>query len=457
MQCWAARWLAQTCEGNCSLVEAKETATTKARLFGGFRWTICALLLFGTTKNYMDRQVIGILKDTLQHQFGWNEIDYGYLVEAFQAAYAIGMIVVGRAVDRLGTRVGYAWAMGLWSLASMAHGFASSLGGFLGARFALGFSESAVFPASIKAIAEWFPRKERSLATGIANAGTNFGAIITPLIVPWITIHWGWRAAFYLVGGVGFVWLAAWLWIYRPPEQEPRCSPAELAYIRSDPPEATAQIKWLSLLPYRQTWAFTLGKFITDPIWWFFLFWIPDFLQRKHGLSLTQLGVPIMVIYLMADVGSVAGGWLSSALIQRGKSVNAARKIAMLVCAIAVTPIVLTSRVASTIGAVLLIGLAVAAHQGFSANLFTLPSDMFPRRAVASVVGIGGMAGAVGGLLIANIVSHLLQWTGSYAIPFMIAGSAYLIALAVIQMLTPRLEPAPIGPADLPHDGGVAS
>jgi len=431
---------------NFGLVEAKGTVSAKARAVGGFRWTICALLLFGVTKNYMDRQVLGILKDTLQHEFGWNEIDYGNLVMAFEGAYAIGMIVVGRAIDWLGTRIGYAWAMGLWSLASMAHGFASSLGGFLGARFALGFSESAVFPASLKGIAEWFPSKERSLATGIANAGTNFGAIITPLVVPWIAIHWGWRAAFYFIGGLGFIWLAVWLWIYRAPEEHPHCSPAELAYIRSDPPESTTQIKWLSLLPYRQTWAFTLGKFITDPIWWFFLFWIPDFLQRKHGLSLTQLGLPIMLIYLMADGGSVAGGWLSSALIYRGKSVNAARKITMLVCAIAVTPIVLTSRVSSTMGAVLLIGLAVAAHQGFSANLFTLPSDMFPRRAVASVVGIGGMAGAVGGLLIATVVSHLLQWTGSYAIPFMIAGSAYLIALAVIQFFAPRLEPARIDP-----------
>jgi ACS family hexuronate transporter-like MFS transporter len=438
-------------------LEAKDAVANTSAATGRFRWVICALLVFGTTKNYMDRQVIGILKDTLQQRFGWSEIDYGNLVAAFEAAYAIGMLVVGRAVDRLGTRIGYAAAMALWSVASMAHGFVSSIGGFLAARFALGFGESAVFPASLKGIAEWFPRGERSLATGIANAGTNFGAIITPLIVPWITVHWGWRFSFYLIGGIGFVWLAAWLWIYRVPEKHPRCSPGELKYIRSERSETEVKTPWLSLLHYRQTWAFTFGKFITDPIWWFFLFWIPDFLQRKHGLSLTQLGPPIVVIYLLADVGSVAGGWLSSALIRRGKTVNAARKTAMLVCAIAVIPIVITPSVHSTAGAVLLIGLAVAAHQGFSANLFTIPTDMFPRQAVASVVGIGGMAGAVGGLLIATAVSHLLQWTGSYAVPFLIAGSAYLTALAVIHLLAPRLEPAPIGGTGTPGSRIVAS
>jgi MFS transporter, ACS family, hexuronate transporter len=438
----------------CAIPTAvKNTTAASVRALGGnFRWVICALLLFGTTKNYMDRQVIGILKTTLQHQFGWNEIDYGNLVAAFQGAYAVGMLIVGRAIDRLGTRLGYGLAMALWSVASMAHGIAASLGAFLAARFALGFGESAVFPASLKAIAEWFPQKERSLATGIANAGTNIGAIITPLIVPWITVHWGWRWAFVLIGGLGFFWLAAWLSIYRAPSEHRRCSPEELAFIRSDPPGPQGRAPWLSLLSYRQTWAFTFGKFITDPIWWFFLFWTPDFLQREHGLSLLQLGVPLMLIYLLADVGSVAGGWLSSTLIHRGRSVNSARKMAMLICAVSVIPIVFTPRVRSTSGAVLLIGLAVAAHQGFSTNLLTLPTDMFPRQAVASVVGIGGMAGAVGGLLIAKVVSYLLQWTGSYAVPFLIAGSAYLIAIVVIQALAPSLEMAPIGvPAPRAH------
>ena len=415
---------------------------------GHFRWVICALLLFGTTKNYMDRQLIGVLKSTLQHDLGWNEIDYSNLVFAFQTAYALGMLLVGRWIDRLGTRLGYALAMACWSLASMAHGMVSSLAGFMGARFALGFGEAGVFPASLKATAEWFPRKERALATGIFNAGTNAGAIVTPLLAPWITLHWGWRWAFFVIGAVGFVWLALWLWIYRKPEEHPRCSASELSYIRSDRAEALGKISWLKLAMHRQTWAFALGKFIIDPIWWFYLFWIPDFLQRRHGLALLQIGLPIVVIYLMADGGSIAGGWFSSFLVHRGKTVNASRKIAMLICAVSVLPIVFAPNVASTWGAVLLIGLATAAHQGFSSNLFTLPSDMFPSRAVASVVGMGGMAGAVGGMLIAKLVGYLLQWTGSYAIPFVMAGSAYLIALGTIQLLAPKLEPVRLSEAE---------
>ena len=412
---------------------------------GYFRWVICALLLFGTTKNYMDRQVIGVLKTTLQHDLGWSENDYGNLVLSFQAAYALGMVVIGRLIDRLGTRVGYAIAMITWSAASMAHGMVSSLNGFLGARFALGFGEAGVFPASLKAVTGWFPKKERALATGIFNAGTNIGAILTPLIVPWITLHWGWRYAFFLIGALGMLWVVLWLWAYRRPEEHPRCSPAELQYIRSDPAESREEIPWVKLLPHRQTWAFAAGKFIVDPIWYFYLFWIPDFLQRRHGLALLQIGLPLIVIYLLADVGSVTGGWLSSSLIRRGKTVNAARKLAMLACAISVVPIILAPRVESTWSAVLLIGLAAAAHQGFSCNLLTLPSDMFPARAVASVVGIGGMAGAIGGMLVAKVVAYFLQWTGSYTVPFLMAGSAYLIALAWIQVLAPRLQPAVIG------------
>ena len=409
---------------------------------GKFRWVICAVLLLGTTKNYMDRQVIGVLKTTLQHDLGWSEIDYGNLVFAFQAAYAIGMLIVGRLIDRLGTRIGYALTMAAWSLASMAHGFVSSLGGFVAARFALGLGESGVFPASLKATAEWFPKKERALAAGVFNAGTNVGALITPLVAPWITVHWGWRWAFFLIGAIGFLWLALWLWIYRRPEEHPRCSPAELQYIRSDPAEPPARMNWLGLAGYRQTWAIALGKFIIDPIWWFYLFWIPDFLQRRHGLNLLQIGLPIVVIYLMADGGSVAGGWISSSLIRHGRTVNFGRKIAMLICGLAVVPIIFAPNISSTWGAVLLIGLAAAAHQGFSCNVLTLPSDMFPGKAVASVVGIGGMAGAIGGMLIAKIVAYFLQVTGTYVVPFAIAGSAYLVALLVIHILAPKLEPA---------------
>jgi len=403
-------------------------------LISHFRWVICALLFFGTTKNYMDRQVLGVLKNTLQHQFGWNEIDYSNLVTAFQGAYAVGLLAVGPVIDWLGVRLGYALTMAFWSVASMAHAAGSSLFGFAAARSALGFGEAGVFPASIKAVAEWFPKKERSLAIGIFNAGTNVGAIVTPLVVPWITIHWGWRSAFLITGGIGFLWLALWLLIYRKPEEHPRVSAQEL-----DPP---AKMKWLNLVSYKQAWAFISAKFLTDPIWYVYLFWIPDFLQRKHGLALTQIGVPIMVIYVIADVGSVAGGWFSSWLIKDGRSVNSARKSAMLVCAFCILPIVLAYRIESLWGAVLIIGLAAGGHQGFSANLFCLTSDMFPARAVASVVGMGGMAGAVGGMLIAKIVGYTLQLTGSYMVPFLIAGTAYFWALGCIQLLAPRLEPA---------------
>jgi ACS family hexuronate transporter-like MFS transporter len=409
---------------------------------GRFRWVICTLLFLGVTKNYMDRQVLGVLKTTLQHDLGWNEIDYSNLVFAFQAAYAAGMLVVGRWIDRVGTRLGYAFAMVFWSLASMGHAIASSLFGFAVARFALGFGESGVFPASIKTVAEWFPLKERSLTTGIFNAGTNVGAILTPLIVPWITIHLGWRWAFIITGSLGFAWVVLWLLLYHKPEDHPRCSKSELAYIRSDPAEPAGKIGWWWLLTRRQTWAFVFGKFLTDPIWWFYLFWVPDFLQRQHGLRLMQIGLPILVIYVISDIGSVAGGWLSASLIKRGFSVNEGRKFAMLVSALSVIPIVFAYRVSELWVAVLLIGLAAAGHQGFSANLFTLSSDLFPSRAVASVVGIGGMAGAVGGMLIAKIVGYVLQWTGSYMVPFLIAGSAYLVALASIHLLSPKLAPA---------------
>src|SRR2546423_5274283 len=404
---------------------------------GYFRWVVCALLLFGTTKNYMDRNVLGVLNVTLQRELGWSQIDYGNLVVAFQAAYAVGMLAAGRLMDQLGTRLGYALAMVFWSVASMGTALGSTFRSFAISRIALGFGEAAVFPASIKAVAEWFPKKERALATGIFNAGTNVGAIITPLIVPWIVLRWGWQGAFVGIGAIGFVWLFIWLLIYRKPEDHRGVSKAELDYIRSDPQEPAGKTKWVRLFPLRQTWAFAMGKFLTDPVWWFYLFWVPGFLQSKHGLALTGIGIPIMAIYLISDVGSVAGGWLSSSLIKRGWSVNAARKIAMLICAVGVLPVVFAYRVESTLSAVLLIGLAAACHQGFSANLYTLTSDMFPVRAVGSVTGIGGMAGAIGGWLMAKVVGHVLQWTGRFMIPFPMARSRYLLALVVIHSLTP--------------------
>lgn len=413
---------------------------------GHFRWVICSLLLFATTKSYMDRQVLSVLKPTLQHSFGWNEIDYGNIVFAFQTCYAIGIVMAGRLVDRLGTRISFAAAMIFWSLASMSYGLARSLTGFMIAAAALGLGQSGLFPASIKCVAEWFPKKDRSFATGIFNAGTSIGAIITPTVVVLITIRWGlpWQWAFYLIGGLGFLWVILWLALYRHPAQHPWVSKGELAYINSDPPGTASKIPWSRLLPLRQTWSFAMGKLLTDPIWWFYLFWAPDFFQRRFGLTIGQIRWPIAIIYLISDVGSFVGGYISGFLIKRGATINAGRKTAMLICALAVTPVMFADRSNHVWLAVAVIGLAAAAHQGFSANLFTLPSDMFPTRAVGSVVGIGGTAGAIGGMVIAKTVGHVLQRTGSYQIPLIIAGFAYLVALSVIQILVPRLEPAQV-------------
>ena len=372
-------------------------------------------------------------------------------------------------MDKLGTKKGFTIAIILWSVAAVGHAFADSVpwlhfptlnldektgvsvvtlggaaAGFALARFLLGLGEAGNFPASIKTVAEWFPRKERAFATGIFNSGTNIGALITPLIVPFFVDWWGWEGAFVATGLLGFFWLIWWLVSYGPPQGHPKVTAEELALIESDPPETTTPVPWASIVRYRQTWAFALGKFLTDPVWWLYLFWIPDFLNRLYGLNIKQMGMPIVTIYLITDVGSIGGGWLSSFLIKRGWSINGARKTAMLICAIAVTPIVFAPQVNNLWAAVLLVSLAAAAHQGWSANLFTLVSDMFPRRAVGSVVGFGGMAGAIGGMCLTLVVGEILQRTGSYVGVFIIAGSMYLIGLAVIHLLVPRLTPAPI-------------
>jgi MFS transporter, ACS family, hexuronate transporter len=438
-------------------------------LRGRYRWVICALLFVATTINYIDRQVIGLLKPDLQQQFSWTERDYAAIVFTFQLAYAIGLLLAGRVMDKLGTKKGFTIAIVLWSVAAIGHAFADSVpwlqfptlnldektgvsfvslggaaAGFALARFLLGLGEAGNFPASIKTVAEWFPRKERAFATGIFNSGTNIGALVTPLIVPFFVDWWGWEGAFVATGLLGFFWLIWWLVSYGPPQGHPKVTPEELALIESDPPETTTPVPWASIVRYRQTWAFALGKFLTDPVWWLYLFWIPDFLNRLYGLNIKQMGMPIVTIYLITDVGSIGGGWLSSFLIKRGWSINGARKTAMLICAIAVTPIVFAPQVNNLWAAVLLVSLAAAAHQGWSANLFTLVSDMFPRRAVGSVVGFGGMAGAIGGMCLTLVVGEILQRTGSYVGVFIIAGSMYLIGLAVIHLLVPRLTPAPI-------------
>lgn len=417
---------------------------------GRYRWTICALLFFAATINYIDRQVLGILAadEKFQAAIGWNEAEYGYVNTVFQAAYALGMLLVGRLMDRIGTRKGFSLAIIFWSVAAMAHSLATSALGFAAARFALGLGEAGNFPAAIKTVAEWFPKKERALATGIFNSGTNIGAIFAPLTVPLIAAAYGWQWAFIMTGALGFIWLVFWLTMYRPPQEHPRLSRTELAHIQSDPPEPMTKIPWARLLPHRQTWAFAIGKFLTDPIWWFYLFWLPKFLNKTYGLTLTKIGLPLIIIYIVADVGSIAGGWLSSFLIKRGWKINSARKTTMLICALCVVPIVFASSVSNLWVAVALISLAAAAHQGWSANLFTMSSDMFPRRAVGSVVGIGGMAGAIGGMLFTAIAGNVLQWTGSYLPLFIAAGSGYVLALVLIQFLSPNLTAARVEEAE---------
>jgi ACS family hexuronate transporter-like MFS transporter len=411
---------------------------------GRYRWTICALVFFATTINYMDRQVLGLLNPLLQARIGWNNIQYGYIVDAFVAAYAIGFLFMGGFIDRVGTRIGYAVSIAIWSVAAMSHALVRTALGFGAARFALGLGESGNFPAGIKTVAEWFPRKERALATGIFNCGTNVGATIAPFVVPWIAIHWGWQFGFLFTGIFSAIWVVVWLKIYRKPQEHPKVSAAELAYIQSDPPEPSVRIAWSALLPHRQAWAFIIAKFLTDPIWWFYLYWLPTYLTTQHGVSLTGLGLPLLIIYNAASVGSIFGGWLPAKFLKAGWTVNRARKVAMLICAAGVVPIVMVARVRSLWAAVALISLATAAHQGWSANLFTLASDMFPQRAVASVVGIGGFGGAIGGMCIATFTGFLLQLTGSYVPIFVIAGSVYLIALVFVQLLAPHLKPAAI-------------
>ncbi len=407
------------------------------------RWLICALLFFAASVNYMDRQVIGLLKPTLQAQFGWTEEGYSNIVVAFQLAYGSSLLFIGKLIDRIGTRKGFSLAVLFWSIAAMAHAGATSVFQFAVARFSLGIGEAGSFPASIKAVAEWFPKKERALATGIFNSGTNVGSTVTPLIVPWLTLRFGWRMAFVMTGALGLVWIVAWLALYRRPEESSLVSAGELALIQSDPEQATATaVPWRTMLRLRQAWAVGLGKFFTDPIWFVYLFWMPDFLSRNLKLDLKGMALPLIVIYTGASAGSIAGGWLSSSLIERGWAVNTSRKTAMLVCALAVTPIMLAARTTDPWVAVGLVALAAGAHQGWSANIYTLASDMFPRGAVASVVGFGTLLGTISGMFISKMVGYILQSTGSYVPVFILAGTAYLIALAFVQALAPRLERA---------------
>ncbi|RYX85510.1 MFS transporter [bacterium] len=413
---------------------------------GNYRWIICALLFFATTINYLDRQILGILAPVLEKQIGWSEVEYGNIVIAFQAAYAVGLLVAGGLMDKVGTRLGYAAAIGIWSVAAMGHALAHSVSTFSIARFVLGLGEAGNFPAAIKTVAEWFPKRDRALVTGIFNGGSNVGAIVAPIVVPWLTLNYGWDKAFLITGAIGFVWLALWLLVYRRPEVHPSLSASELAYIRSDPPEETTKIPWLRLLPQRQLWAFAIGKMLTDPVWWFYLYWLGKFLDKNYGIKLSQISLPLVVIYLVADFGSVGGGWLSSFFIKRGWTVNKGRKTAMLLCALCVVPVSFATITTNLWVAVALISLAAAAHQGWSANIFTMASDMYPRRAVGSVVGFGGMAGSLGSIAFTWVATHLLEINGSNYTPiFIVCGFAYLTALAIIHILAPKLESPNLG------------
>jgi MFS transporter, ACS family, hexuronate transporter len=419
-------------------------ATARERTVSHFRWYICGLLFYATTVNYMDRMVLGILKPTIAHDLGWSETDYSVVTDAFQIGYAVMMPIAGRFIDWLGLRVGYPLAVLVWSLSSMAHAFAGNLWQFSLARLGLGLGEAANFPSAIKAVADWFPRKERALATGLFNSGSNIGAVFAPLAVPLLAARFGWHSAFLFTGALSLSWVFFWLLVYREPEQHRRVSKAELALIRSDQEAALRKIPYRAMLGRRATWAFITGKFLTDPVWWFYLFWIPGFLAVKYHVDLVHIGPPLVAIYLAADVGSIGGGWLSSFLLKRGYPVGRARKIAMLVCAICVVPVMLVPATAGSLWLTVgLIGLAASAHQGWSANLFTITSDCFPRGAVGSVVGLGGLGGAIGGVLVQPAIGIWLDFSkDSYGPLFVVAGSMYLLSLLVIHLLLPRFEQA---------------
>jgi ACS family hexuronate transporter-like MFS transporter len=410
---------------------------------GRVRWGVCALLFAATSINYTDRQVLAVLAPTLQHVIGWDERQYSLIIVAFQVAYGFGLTLTGRLIDRFGTRTGYAMVLAAWSLAAMSHSLASTVLGFAMARFALGLGESGNFPAAIKTVAEWFPRWERSSATGIFNAGSNLGAILAPLAVPWLTVRFGWHAAFLFSGLLSMLWIATWLRYYQIPELQPRLSHQELTYIRSGSEDARATPPpWLELIKRKQTWAYAVAKFLTDPVWWFFLYWLPKFLHQTYGLTLTGLGLPLILIYVASDFGSIGGGWLPGWFARRGMPLYQSRKLAMLCCALAVTPILVASHLANEWAAVAIIGLATAGHQGWSANLYTLASDMFPQSAVGGVTGIGSSAGALGGVLLSLFAGEVLQKTGHYWPLFTYAAVAYLGALTMLHLVVPRLPRA---------------
>ena len=425
---------------------------------GRYRWAICALLFFVITINYVDRQVLGVLKPVIEQDLGWSEVDYGNIVSAFQVSYGIGLLVVGRMLDRVGTRWGLAMAIALWSVTAMFHAAARTVLAFMLARVTLGIAESAAYPGAVKAVAEWFPRRERALGVGILNAGANVGVMTTPVIGLMIAGIYGWQAAFLATGAIGFVVLAGWLLMYRQPEDHPRVTAAERAWIEQDGEDTTGKVLgWRQAIRQRQAWYFICGKFFTDPVWYLFLFWLPDFFVKTQGLDLfpkgqegifATIGPALIGVYLLADIGSIMGGWLSCHFIKRGWSINRARKTTLFLAALCAVPLLFVLQVGNPLIVVLIIGFGTAGHQAFSSNIFTMISDLYPRRAVATVAGMGGAAGALGGILIAQATGWTLELTGSYWPILIYAGLAYLIAFTVIHLLVPRMEPAPVAPLE---------
>ncbi len=410
---------------------------------GRLRWYVCGLLFYATTVNYMDRQVLGLLKPVIQKELHWTESDFSSIIFGFQLAYALMMPIAGRMIDWLGTRIGYTAAVIVWSSAAMMHSLARNAFQFALVRFLLGLGEAANFPAAIKTVADWFPNKERALATGIFNSGSNIGALIAPLLIPAVAAHFGWRMSFLATGALDVLWIILWLTTFRTPRQHKSITSAELQYIESgQSAEPARRIPYTRLLRERAAWAVLLGRFFTDPVWWFYLFWLPGYLNLKYGLDLQHLGPPLVVIYLAADIGSVGGGWISSHLQKRGWTANRARKTTLLGAALAVVPVASIMFTGGnlwlTVG---ILGLATAAHQAWSANLYTLASDSFPRSAVASVIGLGGFGGSMGALLVAKLIGWWLDRShDSYGPLFVVAGTAYVVAFLVVQLLVPRIK-----------------
>jgi len=426
---------------------------------GNYRWVICSLVFFATTVNYLDRAVISLLKSDLSREFKWDDGDYANIEIAFKIAYSFGLLAAGSFIDKVGTKLGYFLSTLFWSIAAVCHAFVGSTFGFGVVRSALGISEAGNFPAAIKTVAEWFPKKERAFATGIFNSGTNVGAIVAPLTVPFIAVTWGWRWAFIITGSIGFIWLVLWYIFYETPSKHKHVTQAELDYINSDentvskdePADEGKKISWGKLLSFKQTWAFVIGKFLTDPIWWFYLFWLPDFLESQYHLKGTEIAIPVALVYTMSTVGSIGGGWIPMNLIKNNWPVFKARKTSMFIYALCVIPIVF-AQVLGGINmwlAVIVIGIAASAHQAWSANIFTTVSDMFPKRSIGSVTGIGGMFGSVGGVLLSLVVQKNLfvhfraigQIETAYYIMFVVCGTAYIIAWLIMHMLIPKMKP----------------